>query len=77
MIENKDYFFPNSGVEWIFQSMILANNYSSEDYNDFKIRLIKHIEKLHNNGEPNLTEYYNKLEQIYERLEKIKAPNNL
>lgn len=76
MIDNQDYEFPKTGVEWIFESMILANNYANKNYSDFKVRLVNHIEKMQNDNEPNLREYYDRIEQIFEKLEKIKAPNN-
>jgi hypothetical protein len=75
MIDNKNYEFPRTGVEWIFESMILANNYATEDYGILKVRLVNHIEKMYSDNEPNLIEYYDILDQIFEKLEKIKAPN--
>lgn len=76
MIENPNYNFSNSGIEWVFESLILANNYAKNDYLNLKNRLLNHIEIMHNNDEPNLRAYYSKLEQIIDRLEEIKTPNS-
>ncbi|NME68924.1 hypothetical protein [Flammeovirga aprica] len=71
MIENPDYNFSKTGVEWIFEAMILINNFANEDYDEFKVRIVDHINLMLKNNEPNLIQYHDRLEDIFTKLEKI------
>jgi hypothetical protein len=77
MINNQDFQFPLNGIEWAFESLILAKNYTQKEYLPLKEKIINHIEILNNNEEPNVREYYSRLYLIINKLEKIKVPNTV
>lgn len=76
MINDLNFKFPKSGIEWAFEALILTKNFAPNDYSTFKPRIMNHIEKLHEAEEPNLREYYDRLDLIIDKLEKVKVPNN-
>lgn len=59
------------GADWIFEYLTLCKIVKPENYNLLKAIIMKHIEYLYREGEPNVSTYYPKLDEIFGYLESL------
>ena len=60
---------PNVGADWVFQYLTLTKLVKPKHYKTLKSVIVSHINKMNNEGEPNITMYYSKLDKIFKYLE--------
>lgn len=60
---------PGIGVEWLFESLTLCKILHPENYDKLKHILLKHAEHMMTYKEPNMSMYYDKLNEILSYLE--------
>ncbi len=60
---------PDSGADWIFEYLILSKVVDPPRYSKLKSAILNQVEILNKRGEPNVTEYYPKLNDILLEIE--------
>jgi len=60
---------PDIGADWAFEYLTLTRIISPKDYEIVKDVIIKQIEWMNKRQEPNIVEYYPRLEEIIDSME--------
>ena len=60
---------PDIGADWAFEYLTLTRIISPKDYEIVKAVIIKQIEWMNKRQEPNIVEYYPRLEEIIDSME--------
>ena len=60
---------PDVGADWVFIDLTLAYLVHPEKYPEFKSKMLGHIDWMHRRNEPNIKEYYDKLDEIISYME--------
>ena len=68
-ILNKNVQLLDVGADWIFIDLALCKLIQPDKYNQLKQILLDHIEFMYKRGEPNVLDYYGRLDEIFSYLE--------
>lgn len=60
---------PDVGADWIFEYLTICRIISTKDYDQLKSILLKHMDWMHSRNEPNVADYYNRVDEILDCLE--------
>lgn len=66
---NETKEMPNGGIEWALIDLTLCKIVAPHNYETFKEMVLKRIEFLHERNEPNVADYYSKLDEIISFME--------
>ena len=69
MVEDEHFPFRKEGADWVFESLTMVKIVEPEKYPYLKNKLLPVIEDMVKRKEPNMIEYYPKLNMILEDLE--------
>ena len=68
---NGDKELPMQGADWFFESLTACKIVAPDQYPAFKKIMLKHADKMMECNEPNMAEYYNRLDEILSYMESI------
>lgn len=60
---------PNIGADWIFEYLSLTKIVNPSVYDGVKSIVLRQVEEMNNKGEPNVLEYYQRMDEILHHLE--------
>lgn len=66
---NGDVQLPDVGADWIFIYMVLCKLVNPTNFHKLKLIIQPHVKKMYARQEPNILDYYNRLEDIFHYLE--------
>lgn len=64
-----DATLPDVGADWIFIDLALCKLVEPARFNDLKQIILSHVDKMYQRREPNILDYYDRLEEILHYLE--------
>ena len=68
---NRDKELPMQSADWFFKYLTACKIVAPDKYPVFKEIMLKHADKMMERNEPNMAEYYNRLDEILSYMESI------
>ena len=66
---NNDVSLPNVGSDWVFIYLTLCGIVNPQNYFHLKKIILAHVDEMYKKGEPNILDYYDRLDVILYYLE--------